>query len=251
MTQSTETMPHQPQNIYDDPKFFQCYKKLRDTESGLNQAIEIPAMRSLLPGLDGLDILDLGCGFGTFARYAVQHGASSVTGVEISQRMLSVAREQTSEDRVTYCRASMESYAMQPAGYDLVVSSLALHYVRDFSQLCGNVASGLKKGGHFIFSVEHPVCTARPEGWVKNEEETFWPVDRYQEEGIRHTRWFVEDVVKYHRTTQTYVNSVIQTGLSLQALLEPQADPAVLAERPRLREHARRPPFLLLKARKI
>ena len=49
------------------------------------------------------------------------------------------------------------------ASFDLVFSSLALHYVRDFAGVCRNVARMLVPGGSFVFSVEHPVFTARAE----------------------------------------------------------------------------------------
>ena len=59
-----------PQNIYDDETFFAGYRQLRDTDAGINGAVKIPAMRALLPPLAGCTVLDLGCGFGDFARYA-------------------------------------------------------------------------------------------------------------------------------------------------------------------------------------
>ncbi len=53
-----------PQNIYDDPVFFAGYSELRRTERGRNAALEQPALERLLPRvLDGLRVLDLGCGF--------------------------------------------------------------------------------------------------------------------------------------------------------------------------------------------
>ena len=74
-------------------------------------------------------------------------------------------------------------------------------------------------------------------------------VDRYREEGERRTNWFVDGVVKYHRTVESYVNGLLDAGLRLVRLEEPEAeDPALLAEYPAWREERRRPPFLLLAA---
>ena len=47
------------QNIYDNPEFYEHYMTLRVNESGLNAAVEEPAIYSLLPPLDGLGILDI------------------------------------------------------------------------------------------------------------------------------------------------------------------------------------------------
>lgn len=50
-----------PQNIYDNPDFFAVYDSLRETGSGLNEALEQPAFRRLLPPeITGLRVLDLG-----------------------------------------------------------------------------------------------------------------------------------------------------------------------------------------------
>jgi 2-polyprenyl-3-methyl-5-hydroxy-6-metoxy-1,4-benzoquinol methylase len=81
-------MADAPQNIYDDPDFFAGYRDLRASDGGLNGALEVPALLRLLADLAGADVLDLGCGFGDFARLARARGAASVTGVDISERML-------------------------------------------------------------------------------------------------------------------------------------------------------------------
>jgi 2-polyprenyl-3-methyl-5-hydroxy-6-metoxy-1,4-benzoquinol methylase len=115
-----------PQNIYDDPTFFAGYEKLRETNSGLNDVLEQPALRGLLPqSLEGLRVLDLGCGFGDFARFARGLGARSVVGVDVSAKMLAGAAERTSDSTIEYRKVSIEEF--QPAGgfFDLVVSSLA------------------------------------------------------------------------------------------------------------------------------
>ena len=65
------------QNIYDDPKFFAGYSQLRRHESGLNMAVDQPAMRSLLPPLTNKHVLDLGCGFGKMCLYAIEQGADA------------------------------------------------------------------------------------------------------------------------------------------------------------------------------
>ena len=72
----------------------------------------------------------------------------------------------------------------------------------------------------------------------------------YREEGRRESTWFVDGVVKYHRTVETYVNTVIDSGLVLRRLGEPEATPEAMRERPDLIETRRRPAFLLLAAEK-
>ncbi|WP_225768578.1 bifunctional 2-polyprenyl-6-hydroxyphenol methylase/3-demethylubiquinol 3-O-methyltransferase UbiG [Inquilinus sp. Marseille-Q2685] len=247
-------MTDAPQNIYDDPTFFAGYAALRDAESGLNAVLEQPALARLLPAsLAGLRILDLGCGFGDFARKARAQGAASVLGVDVSAKMLAEARRRTDDPAIRYEQAAIETLAVEPGAFDLAISSLALHYVADYAGAVRKIAAALAPGGRFAFSVEHPICTAMAVyEWHRDEAgaELHWPVDRYGEEGRRDTRWFVDGGVKYHRTVASYVNGLVDAGLSPARLEEPEADPAALAARPDLALQRRRPPFLLLAADK-
>jgi ubiquinone/menaquinone biosynthesis C-methylase UbiE len=106
------------QNIYDDPSFFEGYEKLRRTAMGLNEVLEQPALRSMLPkSLKGMRILDLGCGFGDFARKARREGACAVVGIDISFRMLERAIALTDDPAIEYRHASIEQLALDHAPY--------------------------------------------------------------------------------------------------------------------------------------
>lgn len=248
--EKTVSLRHKPQNIYDEPRFFEGYRTLRQTDSGLNGAVEIPALRSLLPDLADKAVLDLGCGFGDFARYARRVGAAAVTAVDISRSMLDEAIRQTHDSAITYQRVALEDYRPPKGAFDVVVSSLALHYISDVAPVVRRVYAALKPGGRFVFSVEHPVATANPLGWICNEsgQQLYWPLDRYQEEGLRETVWFVDGVRKYHRTVATYANGLLAAGFRLEHLEEPGPTAEALVSRPALKVERRRPPFLILAA---
>jgi hypothetical protein len=126
---------------------------------------------------------------------------------------------------------------------------MALHYVRDVRRVIDRLFEAIKPGGTFIFSVEHPICTANPIGWIQDSKENAlcWPLDRYQDEGIRMTRWFVENVIKYHRTTDTYASTLLEAGFRLEALREPRPLAEFVRKRPELDLHNRRPPVLLFR----
>ena len=239
-----------PQNIYDETRFFEGYKALRQNDTGLNGALELPALHRLLPDLSNLHVLDLGCGFGDFARFARKGGAASVTGIDVSARMLDEAARLTSDPAVSYWHGAIEDYVPAAASFDLVVSSLALHYVKDYAGVVGRIFQALKGRGRFVFSVEHPMCTANPAGWIRDENgrQLHWPVDNYRLEGERKTHWFVDGVIKYHRTIETYVNTLVGAGFQLEHLGEPEPSHEALMARPTLQAECRRPPFLFLAA---
>jgi SAM-dependent methyltransferase len=242
------------QNIYDNPDFFAGYKALRQNNAGLNEVLEQPALRSLLPDLGGMRALDLGCGAGELCRELRGLGASTVTGVDISSRMLALAQADTDEG-ITYVNSAIEDYTADAGAFDLVVSSLAFHYVRDFDKIVSSIAGWLVAGGCLVFSVEHPVTTAAQgilPGWHLDAESNrqHWMLDYYQDEGQRRCRWFVDGVIKYHRTTATILNTLLEGGFSIRRILEPYATERAEAERPRLAEERRRPPFLMVKAQR-
>ena len=123
------------QNIYDNEEFFAGYSRLPRSIEGLAGAPEWPAMQAMLPDLRGRRVVDLGCGFGWFCRWAREQGAAHVEGIDVSENMLARARSMTSDAAILYSRADMERLALPAAAFDLVYSSLALHYVVDLEWL--------------------------------------------------------------------------------------------------------------------
>ncbi|QND66402.1 class I SAM-dependent methyltransferase [Mesorhizobium loti] len=241
------------QNIYDNPVFFAGYKALRRNDTGLNGALEVPALRAVLPELGGLRVLDLGCGFGDFARFARGAGAVSVVAIDASKSMIAEAAQLTNDPGITYLVNGIEDATFASRSFDLIVSSMALHYVSDYEAAVRRIFRALEPEGAFVFSVEHPICTANPVGWVNGSagDAQHWPVDRYQDEGKRETNWFVEGVTKFHRTIETYVSTLLAAGFRLDHLGEPRPVEEALAKRPELAKELRRPPILVLGATKM
>lgn len=207
-----------------------------------------------LPDLRDRHVLDLGCGYGWHCRYAREQQASSVVGVDLSEKMLQKAREMTEDDlAVTYLQMPMEDISFSRDQFDVVISSLAFHYVEDFRALCQKVFDSLKPGGAFLFSVEHPIFTARAEqDWIVDDhgKRLYWPVDHYQDEGIRSTSFLAENVIKYHRTVSTYLNDLIENGFMIKAVREPMPSEEMLKQDDLMRDETRRPMFLILSAEK-
>src|SRR6478609_2672615 len=96
------------QNIYDDDEFFVAYSQLRRSVEGLDGAPEWPALQAMLPPLAGLRVVDLGCGFGWFCRWAAGEGAATVSGIDLSNRMLERARTLTGDERISYERQDLD-----------------------------------------------------------------------------------------------------------------------------------------------
>ncbi len=240
------------QNIYDDPEFFRGYSGLPRSVEGLGAAAEWPWMQALLPPLPGARVVDLGCGFGYFCRWAVSHGAATVRGIDLSENMLGAAAAATDDERITYERQDLDDLSLPGAAYDLAYSSLAMHYLTALDPFLAAVAAALVPGGAFVCSVEHPLFTApsSPAFVPVAGGHAIWPLNRYLDEGPRTTDWLAPGVVKQHRTIATYVNALLRAGLTPTAMHEWGPTPEQIAEQPDWVLERERPPFLLLSARR-
>ncbi|TPN45041.1 MULTISPECIES: class I SAM-dependent methyltransferase [unclassified Mesorhizobium] len=240
------------QNIYDQPDFFAGYSQLGRSVEGLEGAAEWPALRAILPEVAGTRIVDLGCGFGWFCRWAHEKGAREILGLDLSEKMLARARAASPDTGITYERADLDQLSLPPGAFDLAYSSLALHYVEDVARLFETVHRALSPGGHFVFSTEHPIYMAPTKpGWLIDAEgRKTWPVDRYLVEGPRKTDWLAKGVVKYHRTIGTTLNSLIRSGFTIEHVEDFCPTAEQIAARPELAEELERPMFLLVSARR-
>lgn len=241
------------QNIYDDPDFFDGYAQLPRSVHGLSGAPEWPILRSMLPDLDDARVLDLGCGYGWFARWAIEHGAASVMAIDISERMLERATRATPPDHaITYRRSDLDDVTLAPTSVEVAYSSLALHYITDLPRLIGEVSGALVPGGSFVCSVEHPIRTApiEPSFVIDPSGAVRWQLDHYLVEGSRTVDWIGDRVVKQHRTVSTYVTTLLDAGFQLTHVNEWCPSDAELDQHPDWSNELHRPSFLLIGARR-
>ena len=238
------------ENKYDDNIFFQKYSQMSRSQKGLQGAGEWETLKKLLPDFEGKSVLDLGCGYGWHCIYAAENGASSVVGVDISKKMLETAKEKTHFPNVEYMCCSIEDVDFPEESLDIVLSSLAFHYVADYENMIKNIYKMLKTGGILIFTVEHPVFTAHgTQDWYydENGEILHFPLDNYYYEGSRTAIFLGEKVTKYHRTLTTYLNTLLMNGFIINNVVEPQP-PQDMMDIPGMKDEMRRPMMLIVSA---
>ncbi|MEB6478839.1 class I SAM-dependent methyltransferase [Acinetobacter vivianii] len=240
------------QNKYDDPHFFTEYSKMPRSVHGLNAAGEWSAFKAHMPELKDKKVLDLGCGYGWHCQFAAEHGARSVIGIDLSAKMLEKARLLTSAQNVDYQQTAIEDYVADTASVDVIISSLALHYIQDIQPVFAKAASLLTVQGELYYSVEHPIFTARAQqDWYYDAEQQpmHWPVDHYFEQGKRETHFLDAKVVKYHRTIETHITALLTAGFEITAVIEP-TPPAEMVASFGWQNELRRPMMLIIKAKK-
>lgn len=240
------------ENKYDNDIFFEKYSQMSRSKKGLSGAGEWKELQKLLPDFTGKKVLDLGCGYGWHCKYAADRGAECVLGTDISAKMLSVAKEKNCAPNIEYRQCAMEDLDFDPESFDVIISSLAFHYVKDFDRLVKNIHRWLKTGGLLVFSAEHPVFTSSgSQDWFYDKDGNImhFPVDNYYYEGRREAVFLGEKVIKYHRTLTTYLELLLQTGFEICHVVEPRP-PQDMMDIPGMADEMRRPMMLLVSAKK-
>lgn len=240
------------QSQYDDEVFFAKYSQMDRSQKGLAGAGEWETFKRLLPDFRGKRVLDLGCGFGWHCRYALEQGAASVIGVDASRKMLEEAEHKTSSPQIRYIHSGIEEVEFPPGAFDIVLSSLAFHYLNSFGDVARKTRCWLAAGGDFVFSVEHPVFTAYgTQDWIYGGEGNIlhFPVDRYFIEGPRQTSFLGEKVKKHHKTLTTYLSALLGNGFIISGLEEPQPPVWMIDAVPGMENELRRPMMLIISAK--
>ena len=243
------------QNFFDIDEVFDGYSLLRDNSINCNVLMEQPEMLRLLPDVSGKNVLDLGCGYGHNCAEFSDGGAVSVVGIDISQKMLEVARRKSSRPNIEYKELSMTEISTLTGKFDLVYSSLAFHYIEDFNKLMCDIAGLMNEGGILLFSQEHPIYTASENGqghYIFDEQgnKSGYCFSHYQVSGKREDEWFVKGRVYYHRRFCDILNAVTDAGFCIETVAEPVPSAEMIAKRPGS-DTLHKPLFLIIKARKL
>ena len=242
------------QNIYDNDEFFKGYQSKRGQLSA-NDLIEIPELFRLIGDVNNLSVLDLGCGTGGHDRKLIDLGAKKVLGIDLSNNMINEARKNTNTDKIEYRVMSMNNIDTIDEKFDLVISSLAIHYIEDYDSLCKKVYNLLNTGGRFIFSYGHPMdsCAILDDysnNYVEINNKKYYLISDYNNEGKRISHWYVDGVETYHRNISHLINGLIDAGFKLEHVTESYATDEVIKLNPKFIDQKDHSYFIFFKCKK-
>ncbi|MBR2813100.1 MAG: class I SAM-dependent methyltransferase [Reyranella sp.] len=130
----------------------ESYGRWRRSRLGrITDTLEECLILDLLRPVNGLDVLDLGCGDGELASRLARRGAR-VTGLDADPRMLIAAHRRAEMESVelTLVRGSVDALPFPDASFDRVVAVTVLCFVRDADRAVAEMARVLRPGGHVL-----------------------------------------------------------------------------------------------------
>ena len=95
----------------------------------------------------GQSVLDVGCGTGILARKAgrIVGDRGMITGVDVNEEMLEVARSRSS--RITWIQAAAESLPFEPDSFDRVLSQFAVMFYENRERAIAEMLRVARPGG--------------------------------------------------------------------------------------------------------
>lgn len=236
------------------------YEAFRREEGTYNEIVEMPAMLNLIGDVEGKTVLDAGCGPGQYSILLAKKGAE-VTGIDISERMIGLAKK-NAEKALVNCRffvGDMQDLSIfKSSMFDLVTSSIVVGYLDDLRRAFSEVYRVLRARGVFTFSENHPIVTARADGWEKNRDgrRLHWNMDDYFGRSVVVDEWRTKDgrileTSSRHRTVQDYYDGLVSGGFVVERLVEPEpVEKGKMLNLQRYKRAERIPVFIMFRARK-
>ena len=127
-----------------------------DSNENKTRDLEARSLRETLAPLTFEHCLEIGCGTGKNTAWLLQK-AASVTAVDLSEEMLSKAKEKITSPNVTFVQADItQPWTFATKSYDLVGFSLVLEHIEDLEPVFAKVAAVLNPGGYLYISELHP-----------------------------------------------------------------------------------------------
>jgi ubiquinone/menaquinone biosynthesis C-methylase UbiE len=136
----------------------ELYKRSKQTP--WRTEVECFTLLETIGAVDGLSALDIACGEGFYTRLLRHRGAARMTGVDLSEGMVALARKQEAEAPLGIEYRVGDGAALDlPEIYDLVVAAYLLNYATTravLGAMCRSVARALKPGGRFVTVNSNP-----------------------------------------------------------------------------------------------
>jgi SAM-dependent methyltransferase len=209
---------------YNDYETFAAAYARSSETNPYNALYERPAILALAGDVRGRRILDAGCGSGAHAAALIARGAA-VTGMDLSAGLVEVARERLGPDVPLHVGDLTQPLPFGNGAFDLVVSSLVMHYIAEWEPTLREFHRVLAPGGRLVISTHHPFMDMRISGC-----EDYLGRYQFTEEWERDGR--VMSMRFWHRPLRAMLAAVRGSGFSVEEIAEPDPAPELATTDP-------------------
>jgi cytosine/adenosine deaminase-related metal-dependent hydrolase/ubiquinone/menaquinone biosynthesis C-methylase UbiE len=147
------TMMATPSDVFD------AWAQVYDEQPNPLLALEQRFLSRMLPDLEGLDVLDAGCGTGRWLQLLGPRHPASLVGVDTSTEMLQRATAKLGA-APRLLLGSCTALPVQNAAIDLVLSSFVLSYIEDVETFAREVHRVTRPGATLFIADMHPNTAA-------------------------------------------------------------------------------------------
>ncbi|VVB79327.1 Ubiquinone biosynthesis O-methyltransferase [uncultured archaeon] len=202
--------------------FAEDYYKTRKEKEGapdfFNTNLEMPTTLKLLGNVKNKKILDLGCGPGFYLKILANKKAR-VKGIDISEESVKIARKENPDIEIKIGDVT-KKLPYKDSEFDIVLASLILDHIEDWTQVLKKIKRVLKKEGIFVFSTYNPITyKEKKKKWFFK---TFREIEGYFDEDWRNEEWEREYGIRkigkighHHKTYGTIVRFLVNSGFEL------------------------------------
>jgi cytosine/adenosine deaminase-related metal-dependent hydrolase/ubiquinone/menaquinone biosynthesis C-methylase UbiE len=142
------------------PSTFDRWAASYNSEGNPFLSLERRALQSLLPPLQGLTVLDAGCGSGRHFELLSERGAGAIHGVDFSSEMLALAARDASAVVTLHC-APCDAVPLETASIDVAICSLVLGYLPSLLTFFREMRRLMRPGATLILTDIHPDTALR------------------------------------------------------------------------------------------
>jgi SAM-dependent methyltransferase len=215
----------------------------------------------MLPQVDGLLGLDVGCGEGHNTRL-VRRAGGRVVGIDVAERFVSAAA--AADTTGPHVVGDAVHLPFAEGTFDSATAFMSLMDVSDPDAALAEVVRVLRPSGFVQFSIIHPVNNTARRRWIDVDGErwglaigdyfrTGWSTDQWTFDAAPHAARVGHDPFtgsSQRRTIAGWINAVTDAGLHIEQVGEPCADEDVVRHSPKIADTRIVPYFLIVRARK-
>ncbi len=236
-------------------------ERQRSGDNLSHEFLEKPAMMAALPDLTGKDVLALGCGTGEECPKLKNLGAHRVMGVDKEVELIELAKKEYPD--IEFDVMPMENLNFPENSFDVVYSSLVMHYSPDWRIPLAQVKKVLKPGGIFLFSTHHPLWWSAEKvrekdkfitrlGGAKVGKDGYEVYGDYLNSRQIDDIWFNEfEVHFFHKPLSEIINQIVSSGLIIKEFIEPKPIDEVKSKKLNFWAiHQKMPFFMIFKLQK-